>query len=114
MIVSKHNFSSFFKSVCRSSSKLCALLPRESIFCDVSQALVINSILFLIFFSTYPLHDATKLEETFSIVAGVQGVPCVAISKGLPRNGIGIKASSNSLICSFSLAFSASMSPMES
>jgi hypothetical protein len=100
-----------FKFVCRSSSKLCALVPRESIFCDVSQALVISSILFLIFFSTYPLHYARKLEDPFNFVASMESM---AIAKGLESNGIGIKSSSNSLIWSFSLAFSASMTPMKS
>jgi hypothetical protein len=79
--------------------------------CDVSHASVTSSILFLILFSTYPLHDARRLEDPFNLAAGVAGM---AIAKGLASNGIGIKASSNSLTRSFSLAFSASMLPMES
>jgi hypothetical protein len=79
--------------------------------CDVSHASVINSIIFLILFSTYPLHDVRRVEDHFNLVAGVAGM---VIAKGLASNGIGIKTSSNSLTRSFSLAFSASMPPMES
>jgi hypothetical protein len=79
--------------------------------CDVSRASVINSIIFLILFSTYPLHDARRLEDPFNLAARVAGM---AIAKGLESNGIGIKASSNYLTWSFNLAFSTSMPPMES
>jgi hypothetical protein len=72
-----------FKSVCKSRRKLCALLPRESIFCDVSQDFVISSILLLIFFSTYPLEDARKLEDPFRFVAGMHIVAGIAIHKEL-------------------------------
>jgi hypothetical protein len=78
--------------------------------CDVSQASTISSILFLILFSTYPLQDARRLEDHFNLAVGLFGM---AIAKGLASNGIRIKASSNYLTRSFSLAFSASMPPME-
>jgi hypothetical protein len=79
--------------------------------CDVSHALVTNSIIFLLLFSTYPLQDVRRLEDPLKLDTGVVGM---AIAKGLASNGIGIKASSNSLTRSFSLAFLASMPPMES
>jgi hypothetical protein len=72
--------------------------------CDVFHASVTSSILFLIIFYTYPLQDVRRLEDHFKLVAGVAGM---VIAKGLANNGIGIKASSNSLTQSFSLAFSA-------
>jgi hypothetical protein len=107
----KNKFSSSFNLACKSSSKLCALVPREVMVCYLFHALVTNSILFLIFFSTYPLQDVRRVEDAFTL--GV-GVPGMAIPKGSTSNGIGMKASSNSLIQSFSLAFSVSMPPMES
>jgi hypothetical protein len=55
---------------------------------------VISSIIFLILFSTYPLQDARRLEDPFNLAGGVAGM---AIAKALASNGIGIKASSNSL-----------------
>jgi hypothetical protein len=91
MIVCTSKISSFLKSVWRSRSKLCALLPRESIFCDVSHALVISSIILLIFFSTYPLHYARKLEDPITFVARVHAVADMFVSKELPSDGIGTK-----------------------
>jgi hypothetical protein len=79
--------------------------------CVVFHTSVTSSIIFLILLSTYPLQDVIRVEDYFMLVAGVKGM---AIAKGLTSNGIGIKASSNSLIQSFSLAFSTSMPPMES
>ena len=79
--------------------------------CDVFHALVTSSIIFLILFSTYPLQDASKVEDDFKL--GV-GVPGMAIAKGSTSNGIGKKASSNSLTRSFSLALWVSMRSMES
>ena len=79
--------------------------------CDVLHALAAKSILFLILLSTYPLQDARRLEDAFKLAGGVADM---AIAKGLTSNGVGIKASSNYLTQSSSLAFSASMPQMES
>jgi hypothetical protein len=51
------------------------------------------------------------MEDPFNLAAGVEGM---VFSKGLENIGVGMKASSNSLIRSFSLALSASIPPMES
>jgi hypothetical protein len=111
MTVFKKKFSSAFNSACKSSSKLCALVPREAMVCDLFQASVTSSFLFVILFSTYPLQDASRVEGAFTLVAGV---PSMAIAKGSTSNGIGKKASSNSLTRSFSLALWVSMCSMES
>ena len=79
--------------------------------CDIFQASVTSSILFLILFPTYSLQDANRVEDAFTLVAGVLGM---AIAKGLTSNGIGMKMSSNSLTQFISLAFSVYMLPMES
>jgi hypothetical protein len=57
------------------------MLPRESIFCDVSKALAISSILLLIFLSTYPLQDVRKMEDPFRFVSRVHVVAGMAISR---------------------------------
>jgi hypothetical protein len=103
--------SSYFNSACKSSSKLCSLVPREVMVCYIFHASVTSSTLFLILFSTYALQDAIRVEDAFTLGAWV---PSMAIAKGSTRNGIGMKVSSNSLIHSFSLKFSVSMPPMES
>jgi hypothetical protein len=79
--------------------------------CDFFHASVTSYVLLLILLSTYPLQDARRMNDAFKLAAGVAGM---AIAKGLIGNGIGIRASSNSLTRFFSLAFSASMPPMES
>jgi len=71
-IVFKYKCFSYFKFACKCSSKLCALVPREVMACDVSHASVINSILFLILFSIYPLHDVRRLEDPFNLAGGWQ------------------------------------------
>ena len=111
MTIFEKKFSSFFNAAYKNSSKLCALVPREVMVCDIFHASVTSAILFLILFSAYPLQDANRVEDAFTLGAGVPGM---AIAKGSTSNGIGMKASSNSLIWSFSLAFSVSMPPMES
>ena len=102
MTIFKKKFSSSFNSTCKSSSKLCALVPREAMVYDLFHDSVTSSILFLILFSTYPLQDASRVEDAFTLGAGV---PDMAITKGSTSNGIGMKVSSNSLTQSFSLAF---------
>jgi hypothetical protein len=111
MTIFKKKFSSSFNSACKSSSNLCVVVPREAMVCDIFHTWVTNSILFLILFFTYPLEDASRVEDAFTLVAGVTGM---AIAKGSTSNGIGMKASSSSLTRSFSLAFWVSMRPMES
>jgi hypothetical protein len=69
MTVFKKKFSSSFNSACKSSSKLCALVPREAIVCYIFQASVTSSILFVILFSTYPLQDASRVEGAFTLGA---------------------------------------------
>jgi hypothetical protein len=54
--------------------------------------------------------DVRRLVDPFNFVAGVVG-PIIA--KGLANTGRGIKASSNSLIHSFNLTFSASRTSIE-
>jgi hypothetical protein len=111
MTVFEKKFSSSFNVAYKNLSKLCALVPREVMVCDIFHASVTSSTLFLILFSTYPLQDVSRVEDTFTLGAGVPGM---AIAKGSTSNGIGMKASSNSLIQSFSLQFSVSMPPIES
>jgi hypothetical protein len=79
--------------------------------CDIFHASVTSSILFLILFSTYPLQNASRVEDAFTLAVGVPGM---AIAKGLTSSCTGMKASSNYLTWSFSLAFSVSIPPMES
>jgi hypothetical protein len=111
MTIFKNKFSLYFNSAYKILSKLCALDPREAMVCDLFHAWVTSSIHFLILFSTYHLYDVSRVEDVFTLGAGV---PRMAISKGSTRNGIGMKVSSNSLTRSFILAFWVSMRPKES
>jgi hypothetical protein len=52
-----------------------------------------------------------RLDDPFNLDTWVAGM---GFSKGMENNGVGIKASSNSLIRSFSMTFSASTPPIES
>jgi hypothetical protein len=111
MTVFKNKFYSYFNSACKSSSKLCALVPREVMVYYIFHGSVTSYTLFLILFSTYALQDVIRVEDAFTLGACVPGM---AIAKGSIRNSIGMKVSSNLLIQSFSLAFSVSMPLMES
>jgi hypothetical protein len=51
------------------------------------------------------------MEDHFNLAAGVASM---VFSKGMENDGVGNKASSNSLIQMFSMAFSTSIPPMES
>jgi hypothetical protein len=73
---------------------------------DISQASIINYILFLIFFSVSPQDDVRTIANPFNFFVAVVG-PIIA--KGLASIGRGIKSSSDSLILSFNMTLSASM-----
>jgi hypothetical protein len=62
-------------------------------------------------FSTRALEHARREEDTFILVTVVAGT---IFAKGLANYGVAMKACSNSLRQSFSLAFSVSIPPMES
>jgi len=101
---------SFFKFSCKCSCKSFALFWKEAIFFYVSQASVTSWIIFLMLFSTRALEDARRVEDTFILAVVVSGM---FLAKGLANSRVAMKSSSNSLTQSFSLAFSASIPPME-
>jgi hypothetical protein len=94
--------SSFFRSACKYSLKECTFERKETMFFVISQAFLINAIIFLMFLSTYLMDDVSRLEDPFNLVAGLVGLTIV---KGLEISGRGIKVSSSSLIICFNLMF---------
>jgi hypothetical protein len=63
------------------------------------------------FFSTKALQDVRRIEDPLNLATEVAHT---VFAKELANTGVAMKASSNFLIQPFSLAFSASIPPMES